>query len=58
KINRRRKEETSDEEDDETKAVVRSKVDEAKELQSFSKKAAWSKVGHMSNWNDFHFIRI
>uniref|UniRef100_A0A8C1IY63 Chromosome 9 open reading frame 78 n=1 Tax=Cyprinus carpio TaxID=7962 RepID=A0A8C1IY63_CYPCA len=43
KINRRRKEETSDEEDDETKAVVRSKVDEAKELQSFSKKAAWSK---------------
>ncbi|RXN10326.1 hypothetical protein ROHU_030685 [Labeo rohita] len=35
---RRRKEESSDEEDDETKAVVRSKLDEAKELQSLRKR--------------------
>lgn len=35
---RRRKEESSDEEDDETKAVVRSKMDEAKELQSLRRR--------------------
>ncbi|XP_065123253.1 splicing factor C9orf78 homolog [Paramisgurnus dabryanus] len=35
---RRRKEDSSDEEDDETKAVVRSKLDEAKELQSLRKR--------------------
>ncbi|KAG1959113.1 telomere length and silencing protein 1 homolog [Pimephales promelas] len=35
---RRKKEDSSDEEDDETKAVVRSKLDEAKELQSLRKR--------------------
>uniref|UniRef100_A0A671QWM0 Telomere length and silencing protein 1 homolog n=1 Tax=Sinocyclocheilus anshuiensis TaxID=1608454 RepID=A0A671QWM0_9TELE len=35
---RRRKEDSSDEEDAETKAVVRSKLDEAKELQSLRKR--------------------
>ncbi|XDV20647.1 splicing factor C9orf78 homolog [Siphateles boraxobius] len=35
---RRKKEDSSDEEDDETKAVVRSKLDEARELQSLRKR--------------------